>query len=288
MSVDLLHAGKLRRRKFISIIFSIICFLCLVIGVITLISIMYTLFSRGIQAVNINLFIDRLPPLGESGGLRNAILGSLIITGVAIIVSTPIGILIATYLSEFPTKGKFGSIVRFVNDILLSSPSIITGLFVYSVIVKVTGHFSAMAGMVALSLIAVPMIVRTSEDVMKVIPDNLREAAVALGVSRWKVTVFVIYKAAKSGLITGVILALARIAGETAPLLFTVLNNQFDSYNFFKPMANLPVVMFQYALSPYEYSQQLAWAAALLITVTILILNISTRTILGRKSKKLK
>ncbi|HJO93834.1 MAG TPA: phosphate ABC transporter permease PstA [Victivallales bacterium] len=277
--------NKRVRRKTIDYIFTVLCFISLLIGVIALSSIIITLFVKGINAVNFRLFFENLPPLGQVGGLKNAILGSLIITGVAIIFSAPIGILIATYLTEFPSKGKFGAVIRFINDILLSAPSIIIGLFVYSVIVTVTGHFSAMAGMVALGLIAVPMIVRTSEDVMKVIPSNLREAAVALGVSRWKVTMFVIYRAAKSGLITGVILALARIAGETAPLLFTVLNNQFPSSDIFKPMANLPVVMFQYALSPYKNSQELAWAAALIITVTILTLNILTRLVFSRKRK---
>jgi phosphate transport system permease protein len=277
--------NKRIRRKIIDYIFTILCYLSLFLGVVALSSIIITLFVKGINAVNFRLFFENLPPLGQVGGLKNAILGSVMITGVAIIASAPIGILIATYLTEFPSKGKLGSIVRFINDILLSAPSIIIGLFVYSVIVTVTGHFSAMAGMVALALIAVPMIVRTSEDVMKVIPNNLREAAVALGVSRWKITVFVIYRAAKSGLITGVILALARIAGETAPLLFTVLNNQFPSSDIFKPMANLPVVMFQYALSPYKNSQELAWAAALIITVTILVLNILTRLVFSRKRK---
>ncbi|MCP4181356.1 MAG: phosphate ABC transporter permease PstA [bacterium] len=283
--MNTLAENKRIRRKVTDHIFTVLCFFSLLIGVIALSSIIITLFMKGINAVNFRLFFENLPPLGQVGGLKNAILGSVLITGVAIIFSAPIGILIATYLTEFPSKGKFGAVIRFINDILLSAPSIIIGLFVYSIIVTVTGHFSAMAGMVALALIAIPMIVRTSEDVMKVIPSNLREAAVALGVSRWKVTMFVIYRAAKSGLITGVILALARIAGETAPLLFTVLNNQFPSSDIFKPMANLPVVMFQYALSPYKNSQELAWAAALIITVTILTLNILTRLVFNRKRK---
>ena len=283
--LNIVDKKRLLKRKIISRFFAVTCFFSLLTGVLVFLFVICTLFSRGFEAFSIKLFIENLPPLGDSGGLKNAIYGSFLIAGIAIVISTPIGILIATYLSEFSGKSRFGMAVRFVNDILLSSPSIITGLFIYSIMVETIGSFSAMAGIFALALIAVPMIVRASEDVLKIIPPNLREAAVALGVSRWKVTFFVIYKAAKSGLITGAILALARIAGETAPLLFTVLNNQFPSYDFFKPMANLPVVMFQYALSPYAKSQQLAWSAALLITMIILILNILTRLVFNRKKK---
>lgn len=273
---------KRMMRHILNAIFTVLCYISVAVGVVVLASTMYTLFSKGITAINLSLFIENLPPLGADGGLKNAILGSLIITGAAVIISAPIGILIATNLTEFPSKGRLGSAVRFVNDILLSAPSIIIGLFVYSIVVRALGHFSALAGIVALALIAIPMIVRTSEDVMKIIPTNLREAAVSLGVPRWKVTIFVIYKTAKAGLITGVILAMARVAGETAPLLFTVLNNQFPNYNILSPMANLPVVMFQYAMSPYENSQQLAWAAAFLITVSILFTNILTRFFFSR------
>lgn len=273
---------KRMMRHILNAIFTVLCYISVAVGVVVLTSTMYTLFSKGITAINLSLFIENLPPLGADGGLKNAIMGSLIITGAAVIISAPIGILIATNLTEFPSKGRLGSAVRFVNDILLSAPSIIIGLFVYSIVVRALGHFSALAGIIALALIAIPMIVRTSEDVMKIIPANLREAAVSLGVPRWKVTIFVIYKTAKAGLITGVILAMARVAGETAPLLFTVLNNQFPNYNILTPMANLPVVMFQYAMSPYENSQQLAWAAAFLITVSILFTNILTRFFFSR------
>lgn len=284
--MSMIDNKKRIRRHALNSIFTVICYISVAIGVVVLASTMYTLFSKGIMAINLSLFIENLPPLGADGGLKNAILGSLIITVSAVIISAPIGILIATNLTEFPTKGKLGSAVRFVNDILLSAPSIIIGLFVYSIVVRALGHFSALAGIIALALIAIPMIVRTSEDVMKIIPSNLREAAVSLGVPRWKVTIFVIYKTAKAGLITGVILAMARVAGETAPLLFTVLNNQFPNYNILTPMANLPVVMFQYAMSPYENSQQLAWAAAFLITMAILFTNILTRFFFSRSRNK--
>lgn len=270
-------------RKISNFIFTISCWICIFIAVAILFIVLYSLISKGLPGINLKLFTENLPPLGSDGGLLNAIKGSFIITGIAILIAMPIGILAATYLTEFNSAGKLNSMVRFVNDTLLSAPSIIIGLFVYGLVVKTLGHFSALAGIIALIIIAVPMIVRTSEDVMKILPYTLREAAVSLGIPRWKVTFSIIYKSAASGLITGVILALARIAGETAPLLFTVLNNQFSNDNLLHPMANLPVVMFQYAMSPYENSQELAWSAALIITVVILFLNIFARVFCQRK-----
>ncbi len=270
-------------RKISNFIFTISCWICIFIAVAILFIVLYSLISKGLPGINLKLFTENLPPLGSDGGLLNAIKGSFIITGIAILIAMPIGILAATYLTEFNSAGKLNSMVRFVNDTLLSAPSIIIGLFVYGLIVKTLGHFSALAGIIALIIIAVPMIVRTSEDVMKIVPYTLREAAVSLGIPRWKVTFSIIYKSAVSGLITGVILALARIAGETAPLLFTVLNNQFSNDNILHPMANLPVVMFQYAMSPYENSQELAWSAALIVTVVILVLNIFARVFCQRK-----
>lgn len=270
-------------RKISNFIFTISCWICIFIAVAILFIVLYSLISKGLPGINLKLFTENLPPLGSDGGLLNAIKGSFIITGIAILIAMPIGILAATYLTEFNSAGKLNSMVRFVNDTLLSAPSIIIGLFVYGLVVKTLGHFSALAGIIALIIIAVPMIMRTSEDVMKIVPYTLREAAVSLGIPRWKVTFSIIYKSAASGLITGVILALARIAGETAPLLFTVLNNQFSNDNLLHPMANLPVVMFQYAMSPYENSQELAWSAALIITVVILFLNIFARVFCQRK-----
>lgn len=270
-------------RKISNFIFTISCWICIFIAVVILFIVLYSLISKGLPGINLKLFTENLPPLGSDGGLLNAIKGSFIITGIAILIAMPIGILAATYLTEFNSAGKLNSMVRFVNDTLLSAPSIIIGLFVYGLVVKTLGHFSALAGIIALIIIAVPMIMRTSEDVMKIVPYTLREAAVSLGIPRWKVTFSIIYKSAASGLITGVILALARIAGETAPLLFTVLNNQFSNDNLLHPMANLPVVMFQYAMSPYENSQELAWSAALIITVVILFLNIFARVFCQRK-----
>jgi phosphate transport system permease protein len=224
------------------------------------------------------------PPPGSKGGLLNAIFGSVAMTAAATLIGTPVGILAGTFLAEYGRASRFAEIVRFINDILLSAPSIIIGLFVYEVMVLRMGHFSAWAGATALAIIVVPVVVRTTEDMLTLVPNSMREAAAALGAPRWKVIVMIAYRAAVQGMLTGVMLAVARIAGETAPLLFTALNNQFWTTNMNAPMANLPVVIFQFALSPYADWQSLAWGGALLITASILALNILARVVASRSS----
>jgi phosphate transport system permease protein len=226
------------------------------------------------------------PPPGNAGGLSNAIVGSVILTGVATLIGTPLGVLAGTFLAEFGRYSKLASIVRFVNDVLLSAPSIIIGVFVYEMMVVTMGHFSGWAGSMALALIMIPVVVRTTEDMMRLVPDTLREAAAALGAPRWKVISAVVYRASITGILTGVLLAVARISGETAPLLFTALNNQFWSTNMNSPMPNLPVVIFQFAMSPYEDWHHLAWAGALLITLSVLFMNIVARTVLRPRRRE--
>ena len=255
-------------------------------GLFWLVAILWTLLYNGLSAINIALFTESTPPPGGQGGLLNAIFGSVIMTTVAILVGTPIGIMAGTYLAEFGRNGKLAEVVRFINDVLLSAPSIMIGLFVYEVMVIRMGHFSAWAGAMALAVIVIPVVVRTTEDMLKLVPNSLREAAAALGAPQWKVITMVAYRAARNGMITGVLLAVARISGETAPLLFTALNNQFWSADMNAPMANLPVVIFQYAMSPYEDWRQLAWGGALLITVAILFLNIGARLLAGLGSTR--
>ena len=254
--------------------------LATVFGLFWLTWLLWTLFSNGFQWLSIDVFTEITPPPGSAGGLINAIVGSLIMTTLGVIIGTPIGILAGTYLSEFARTSKFSAVVRFINDILLSAPSIIIGVFIYEIVVISMGHFSAWAGALALSLIMLPVVVRTTEDMLRLIPNSLREAASALGTPQWKVVTMIVYRAARAGIITGVMLGLARISGETAPLLFTALNNQFWSSDLNQPIANLPVVIFQFAMSPYEDWHHLAWAGALLITITILLLNILARVML--------
>jgi phosphate transport system permease protein len=243
-------------------------------GLLWLVLVLWTLLIEGISAITPALFSQMTPPPGSAGGLLNPIFGSVVMTVIATLIGTPTGILAGTFLAEYSRGGRFGEIVHFVNDILLSAPSIIVGLFVYELMVVPMGHFSAWAGAVALAIIVIPVVVRTTEDMLNLVPTALREAASALGAPKWKVIVMVSYRAAVQGMVTGVLLAVARIAGETAPLLFTALNNQFWSSNLNAPMANLPVVIFQFAMSPYADWQVLAWGGALLITVTVLFLNI--------------
>lgn len=252
-----------------------------VLGLFFLAAILVTLLVEGVSAISPRLLLENTPPPGADGGLLNAIFGSLAMTGVAIVVATPVGILAGTYLAEYSRGSRLGEAARFINDILLSAPSIIIGLFVYTVLVVPFGHFSAWAGAAALGLIALPVINRTTQDMLALVPGALREAAAALGTPRWKTMTHIVYRAARSGILTGVLLAVARIAGETAPLLFTALNNQFWSTDLGAPMANLPVVIFQFATSPYEDWQKLAWGGALLITAAILVLNIIARAIAG-------
>ena len=249
------------------------------IGLFWLVAILWTLLFNGLGSLNFAMFTQMTPPPGAEGGLLNAIFGSVVMTSVATALGTPIGILAGTWLAEFGKGNKLAEAIRFINDILLSAPSIIVGLFVYEVLVIRMGHFSAWSGAVALAVIVIPVVVRTTEDMLKLVPNSLREAAAALGAPQWKMVTMVAYRAARNGMITGVLLAIARISGETAPLLFTALNNQFWSTDMNAPMANLPVVIFQYAMSPYEEWQRLAWGGALLITLAILILNIGARTL---------
>jgi phosphate transport system permease protein len=255
-------------------------------GLLWLFLVLSTLLFNGIAAITPSLFMQMTPPPGSSGGLLNAIAGSLLMTVIATAIGTPTGVLAGTFLAEYARTSRFGEVVRFVNDILLSAPSIIVGLFVYEVMVVHMGHFSAWAGAVALAIIVVPVVVRTTEDMLSLVPATLREAAVALGAPKWKVIVMVAYRAAMQGMLTGILLAVARISGETAPLLFTALNNQFWSSDLNAPMANLPVVIFQFAMSPYADWQTLAWGGALLITAAILLLNISARTLAAWSSFK--
>jgi len=255
------------------------------IGLTALLSILLVLFSNGFAALELSLFTQDTPaPGSEGGGLRNAILGSLMIVSLAVVVSTPIGILAGVYLSEYGDSSKTAEFTRFVVDIMLSAPSIVLGLFVYSIAVATVGNFSGYAGSLALSLIAIPVVMRTTENMLRLVPGTLREAAFALGAPRWKVSTKVTLRAAKSGVITGLLLAVARISGETAPLLFTALNNQFFSTDMGAPMANLPVVIYQFAMSPYDNWINLAWGGALLITLAVLLFNILARVLFRNKN----
>ena len=257
----------------------------MVLGLAVLLWILFVLISNGFKARDWNILTQSTPAPGtEGGGLANAIVGSLMMVGFAVLVSTPIGILAGVYLAEYGDTSKTAEITRFVTDIMLSAPSIVLGLFVYAIAVATVGHFSGWAGSLALSLIAIPVVVRTTENMLRLVPGSLREAAFALGAPRWKVSIKVTLRAAKSGVMTGLLLAIARISGETAPLLFTALNNQFFSTDMSGPMANLPIVIYQFALSPYDNWIRLAWGGALLITLSVLALNIVARVFLREKN----
>jgi phosphate transport system permease protein len=249
-----------------------------------LILILGILVVEGIGGLSLSVFTENTPPPGSAGGLLNAIMGSIVMTILAIIIGTPIGILAGTYLAEYGRHDKLAMIVRFINDILLSAPSIVIGLFIYEIMVAPMGHFSGYAGSVALAVIVIPVVVRTTEDMLTLVPDTLREAAASIGLPRAHMIVRIAYRAARAGIVTGILLAIARISGETAPLLFTALNNQFFSLDMNAPVPSLPVVIFQFALSPYEEWQKLAWTGALLITVTVLALSIIARSLTARKS----
>ncbi|KAF3999359.1 phosphate ABC transporter permease PstA [Glaciimonas immobilis] len=273
-----------RKRILVHKIGMVMSFLAMAFGLIVLTWILATLVYKGLGAMNLGLLTQNTPsPGGEGGGLMNPIVGSLMLVGLATLISTPIGILAGIYLAEYGEQSKLAQVTRFVTDIMLSAPSIVIGLFVYAIYVAKIGHFSGWAGTFALSLIAVPVVVRTTDNMLKLVPGNLREAAFALGAPRWKVALTVRLRAVKAGVVTGVLLAVARIAGETAPLLFTALNNQFYSTNMNKPIANLPGVINQFANSPYDNWVALAWAGALLITLGVLILNIIARTLFSQK-----
>ena len=267
-----------RQRRWANIQGLILSMSAMAVGLAVLLWILFVLFSNGLAAIDWNMFTQDTPaPGSEGGGLRNAIIGSLMMVGLSVLVSTPVGILAGIYLTEYGDQSKTAEVTRFVTDIMLSAPSIVLGLFVYSIAVATVGNFSGYAGSLALSLIAVPVVMRTTENMLRLVPGSLREAAFALGAPRWKVSTLVTLRAAKSGVITGLLLAVARISGETAPLLFTALNNQFYSADMTEPMANLPVVIFQFAMSPDENWIRLAWGGALLVTMAVLVFNILAR-----------
>ena len=271
-----------RRRNAIAMAFSIGA---TVLGLGWLVLILGDLLWEGLGGLSLRVFTEMTPPPGSDGGLLNPIVGSLILTVLAVLIGTPIGILAGTYMAEYGRYSPLTTVVRFINDILLSAPSIVVGLFIYEVLVAPMGHFSGFAGAVALAVIVIPVVVRTTEDMLLLVPNQLREAAAALGMPRVVVIGKVGYRAAKAGMITGVLLAIARISGETAPLLFTALNNQFQSFNLNAPMASLPVVIFQFALSPYKDWQRLAWTGALVITFTVLALSIIARSLAASRKQ---
>jgi phosphate transport system permease protein len=276
--------GIYARRKVYNWLGLSFSYVSMAAGLIGLFWILWTLFYNGLSSFSADFFLKSTPAPGSpGGGMANAILGSLMMVGFATLVSTPIGILAGIYLAEFGVKSKFAAVTRFVTDIMLSAPSIVIGLFVYAIAVATVKHFSGWAGSLALSLIAIPVVVRTTENMLKLVPGSLREAAFALGAPRWKVSLAVTLRAVRGGVITGVLLAVARIIGETAPLLFTALNNQFFSTDMSQPMANLPVVIYNFAMSPYEDWQQLAWGAAALIALIVLGINISARVLFRSK-----
>jgi phosphate transport system permease protein len=268
-----------RRRHLVNKVMLALSFGALLFGLFWLFWIIATLLYKGAAGFSLSLFTQVTPPPGGSGGLINAIVGSVMMSFVGTLIGTPIGILAGTYLAEYGRRGWLAPATRFINDVLLSAPSIVIGLFIYTVYVAQAHHFSGWAGGVALSIIVIPVVVRTTDDMLKLVPNSLREACAALGCPEWKMVTMVCYRAARSGIITGVLLAIARISGETAPLVFTALNSQFMTWNMNVPMANLPMTIFQYAMSPYEDWQRLAWAGATLITLLVLMINIAARAL---------
>jgi phosphate transport system permease protein len=272
-----------RRRKLVNGVASVLATGAAVLSIAVLASILWTLIERGLPALRFSTITTSMAPTGENGGLANAIVGSLIQVGIGMLFAIPIGMAAGTYLSEYSRGSKLGEVTRFVSDILLSAPSILVGLFIYTILVATTEHYSGFAGAVALAVIAIPIIIRTTEDMLSLVPVALREAAAALGAPKWKVTMLIVWRAAGAGLLTGVLLALARLSGETAPLLFTSLGNLNWSTSLNEPMASLPVAIYQFAASPYDDLVQLAWAGALLITVGVLVINILAQLTVGRK-----
>ncbi|HEX7125007.1 MAG TPA: phosphate ABC transporter permease PstA [Thermodesulfobacteriota bacterium] len=272
-----------RRRRLVNVVTLSASALTMAFALAFLAWVLGTLFAYGFGGLSTRVFTEMTPPPGSSGGLLNAIAGSAALVAIGIAIGAPVGVLAGTYLAEFGARSWLAWAARFINDVLLSAPSIIIGLFVYTLLVVPVKHFSGWAGAVSLAIIALPVVVRTTEDMLRLVPASLREAAAALGAPRWKVVVLVAYRAARAGIITGVMLAVARVSGETAPLLFTALNNQFWSMELSRPVANLPVTIFQYAMSPYEDWHALAWAGALLITLGVLALNISARSLFHQR-----
>lgn len=284
MKKDQIMNPVYRKRLWVHRIGITLSFMAMAIGIFFLMWILFTLIIKGFGALNLAMFTETTPaPGSDGGGLINPIVGSLLMVGAATAISTPIGILAGIYLAEYGEESWFAQMTRFVTDIMLSAPSIVIGLFIYAIYVANVRHFSGWAGSFAISLIAIPVVVRTTDNMLNLVPTSLREAAFALGAPRWKVATMVRLRAVKAGVVTGVLLALARISGETAPLLFTALNNQFFSANMNAPMANLPVVIYQFAMSPYDNWRSLAWGGALLITFSVLGLNILSRTLFNQK-----
>jgi phosphate transport system permease protein len=279
--VSALYARR-RRKNVVTMVLSLVA---TALGLGWLVLILGALLYEGFSGLSLRVFTDMTPPPGSSGGLLNAIAGSLMLTTLAVLIGTPIGILAGTYMAEYGRHHKLTSVVRFINDILLSAPSIVIGLFIYEVMVYPMGHFSGWAGAVALAVIVIPVVVRTTEDMLILVPDTLREAAASIGLPRSLMIMRVAYRAAKAGMVTGVLLAVARISGETAPLLFTALNNQFWSSNLNAPVSSLPVVIFQFALSPYKDWQALAWTGALIITFAVLAISISARALSSQRKQ---
>ena len=271
-----------RRRRIKNAIALSLSLAATAFGLFWLAWILWTAFSKGIAAMNLALFTQMTPAPGSAGGLLNAFFGSALMSLLAIVIGAPIGIAAGTYLAEYARKRAIGETIRFVNDILLSAPSIVLGLFVYTMVVRTMGHFSALAGALALALIVIPVVVRTTDEMLQLVPAAMREAALSLGVPQWKMTLQVLYRSAAPGILTGVLLGLARISGETAPLLFTALNNQYWSADLNRPMASVPVVIFQYAMSPYDSWHSLAWAGAFVVTVFILLLSLVSRAVILR------
>lgn len=268
-----------KRRSLLNKIMMTLSLITVIFGLFWLFWIILTLLMKGAGSLSWSLFTEITPGPGSAGGLKNAIIGSLLMSAVGTAIGTPIGILAGTYLAEYGQRGWLAPVTRFLNDVLLSAPSIVIGLFIYALIVAQQGHYSGWAGALALAVLVIPVVVRTTDNMLSLIPNNLREAAFALGCPKWKMITMICYKSARAGILTGVLLAVARILGETAPLLFTALSNQFMSWNMNAPMANLPVVIFQYAASPFKDWNELAWAGATLITLFVLGLNVLARSL---------
>ena len=275
-------AGLYGWRRAKNLIAQALAVLATVFGLFWLVWIVWTTLSKGLASMNLELFTQMTPPPGDEGGMLNAFFGSALMSLLGIAFGAPIGVAAGTYLAEYSQKSWIGETVRFINDILLSAPSIVLGLFVYTLVVAQMGHFSALAGAIALAFIVLPVVVRTTDEMLRLVPSQMREAALSLGIPQWKVIVQVLYRSASAGIITGILLALARISGETAPLLFTAFGNQYWNNNIFQPMASVPVVMNQFAGSPYESWQVLAWAGALVLTVFVLLVSLAARGILLR------
>jgi phosphate transport system permease protein len=277
-----MSASLYRQRAIKNAVAQGLAMVATVFGLFWLTWILWTTFSKGLGSLNLALFTEMTPPPGDTGGMLNAFFGSAVMSLLGILIGAPVGVLAGTFLAEYSSRSYLGEAVRFVNDILLSAPSIVLGLFVYTLVVAQMGHFSALAGAIALAFIVLPVVVRTTDEMLRLVPTQMREAALSLGVPQWKVIIQVLYRSSLPGITTGILLALARISGETAPLLFTALNNQYWSTNILAPMANVPVVIFQYAMSPYDTWHTLAWAGAFVLTMFVLLISLVARAIVSR------